>query len=144
MRRTIVAALLAVVSLTWGLTTASRVQVWRAGGPALYLEATVRSPDKPRPWVNLSAEAYRADDLATADFAARTALWLSQQPSRSSDEQIEGRAMAEANLALVYARRGQRSLAYTWASQAGARLPTSTSIQRVLRWVTPVDRLLAQ
>lgn len=81
--------------------TQDRARLWALGERALWADTVGQYPEKPRPWVNLGRQyALDGDDALAADAYER-ALAASVQSERSMDEQIFGRGLAAANLAIL-------------------------------------------
>lgn len=87
------------------LTTARRVRVW-TDETQVWAAATVTSPWKPRPWINLGRQYALRGDHTKAQQAYHTALMLSARPERSADEQHQGHLIASVNLALAECASG--------------------------------------
>lgn len=123
-----------VVGLLLSLITASRVPVW--GDEArLWSEATRQSPQKPRPWVNLANMLANrgATDMAIRTY--QTAIRRASLPSRSRNERVLGRALAEANLAILTFRQGDRETAMQMVDAIVARDPSIRSVVSLQAWM---------
>jgi hypothetical protein len=98
--------LVVTLFLVWSVTTVS--QVFRWGHPLhLWRQAIEESPNKPRPWNNLGAHYLldRAEYFAIECFQRSTRL--AQHPDRSYSERASGISVAQTNLALLEAQRGE-------------------------------------
>lgn len=116
------------VGVALAISTASRVHVW-TDEQRLWADAAEKAPRKPRPWVNLGKQYQLAGDTTRAKRAYETAIALASDPSRGRDERVAGRAIAEANLALLWSAQGFNGAKALIAS-AAARLPYEVSIAR--------------
>ena len=98
--------LVVALCLVWSVTTVN--QVFRWGHPLhLWRQAIEEAPDKPRPWNNLGAHYLldRAEYFAIECFQRSTRL--AQHPHRSHNERASGISVAQTNLALLDAQRGE-------------------------------------
>ena len=130
-----------VIRITIGLwvvaslvATQGRIHLWSNGERGLWADAVAQAPAKPRPWVNLGRQYALdgADQLAEAAY--RRAMVAADQPGRSRDEQVFGRGLAEANLALLLAGRGELAAAVALTSAAVARRTVPPSQIAVELW----------
>ena len=126
-------SVLVVGGLVLSLLTATRVQAWRGDLP-LWAEAVRLSPAKPRPWVNLGKEYHLRGHHDLARWAYQTAIDLSGRAGRSRDEQVYGRAIAEANLALLRYQQGAEAEARRMVDAIVARTPVA-SVLALQAWM---------
>lgn len=100
MRRVLVRALVVVWVVAALAATWTRAHLWTSEA-ALWADAARHAPWKPRPWVNLGRAYAINHDNDLAAHAYAEAMQLSMRPGRSKDEQIFGRGIAAANLAIL-------------------------------------------
>lgn len=115
-------ALVIVWAASLPLCTIARAARW-TDERALWVEATERSPQLPRAWINLG----RYDQIHRAPAAARwayvQALARTARHTRSLDEQMTGHAIALANLALLEQDAERDALAWVFVRQAHRTAP---------------------
>lgn len=99
------------------------------------MEAVQVSPDKPRPWVNLGKQYAIHGDTSLAVWAFRESIVRAASPVRSRDEQILGRALAEANLAVLQYQHGDRVVALQMVEAILARHPRLASVIALRAWM---------
>ena len=127
-----------VVTACWllglAVVTGVRVQLW-TDEKALWAAAVAHSPEKPRPWINLGQQYARqgAHGMAVGAFAWGSELSL--RPGRTADERTRGWAIAETNLAILAANRGDRQDALTRLSFVLARTPYFKTPKRIQTWI---------
>lgn len=131
--------LVAVVGTACLSTTASRVDRWRGGNLALWQDATVTSPAKPRPWVNLGREYAITRDLEPAAAAYEAAIRTASVPTRGRDERLNARAIAEANLGVLRYQQGRPDDGAALITAAHDRVVTDPNIARVFSWMTDLQ-----
>ena len=125
-------ALVAVVGIVMVLTTAMRVPIW-TDEQALWRDAVLKAPLKPRPWVNLGKQYHLRGQADLAEGAYQTAILVARQSERSRDEQTLGRGLAEANLALLWTAHGRQVEGWTLIQNTLASLPSNLDIDRAYR-----------
>ncbi len=125
---------LIVGGLLLSLLTSSRVHVW-GDERLLWMEAVRVSPDKPRPWVNLGKQYAIHGELALAVDAFQESIRRAANPARSRDEQVLGRALAEANLAVLRYQQGDRVTALQMVDAIVARHPRLSSVIALQAWM---------
>ena len=134
MRRGLLRLLIIAVGLLWGLTASQRTDhVW-VNERQLWTDAVQQAPRKPRPWVNLGNQYGNQREYALAAEAYRTASHLSQQPGRSREEQTNGWAFAETNLALLDVQAGDIDGGLMRVREIRARVQLD-SVLRVEKWL---------
>lgn len=123
------------VALLVGLlsATAHRVHLWTDGERFLWAEAVQKSPLKPRPWVNLGNQYASAGLENLAEDMYQQASVLAQDPRRLREEKAYGFALAQANIAILEAKRGDMRGAVVRLRRVTSRYPV-TSVQRLQRW----------
>ena len=135
MRREGVLLLLAV-GVLWGALSAQRARRW-TDEAALWREATVRAPTKPRPWINLGKQAHLAGDTVAAERAYWIAWGVACRPDRVLGECRIGRVLAETNLAILRMDQGRPADAEQLIRLAYGRAPAAlTDVQGVFLWIT--------
>lgn len=122
---------LVAVGMTSVVLTAARVHVF-GHERRIWQDAVIHAPAKPRPWVNLGRQDHLVGSVASAEDAYTTAIVLAFQPGRSREERIVAVAVAEANLALLFA--ADRHLALIHRARAVDRLPGDPAITRISTW----------
>lgn len=127
-------ACLAVVGIAWVLTTALRAPIW-TDERALWADAVAKAPQKPRPYVNLGKQYHLRGAGWLAEGAYREAIRISQAPTRSQDERVIGRALAEANLALVRLADGDLTGARSLIAVAHDRVPWLDEVADLNTWI---------
>lgn len=120
-------ACLIVGGLVLSLLTMTRVHAW-GDELRLWVEAVQQSPDKPRPWVNLGNMYANRGATSIAIWAYQTAAEKASAPTRSRDEQIVGRALAEANVAVLRHQQGDRAGALQMVDAIVARSPLASVV----------------
>ncbi len=112
------------------ILTGLRVPIWQ-DETALWRDATVQSPLKPRPWVNLGQQLHIDGESELAERAYRHAQRLSSDPKRPLREQQTGWAVATVNLALVLAQRGEVENAMGMLREVREKYPKFVGAQRI-------------
>ena len=126
------------VWLAWlVLTTATRVPLW-ADELALWREATIESPAKPRPWVNLGVQLHARGELDAAERAFAEAMRRAGHPTRDETERRIGIALALANRAMRRWSAGDQSGAVRLVAEARAVAPRLTEVEALERWMRRV------
>lgn len=119
--------------LVWSVTTG--VQVTRWGDPlALWLNATQQAPVKPRPLNNLGGQYVLRGRERDAIRSFELAIRLAEHPSRSVRERVISRSIAETNLALLEAFRGEPVAALMRLQRVIARDGLMDAVE-VQRWI---------
>ena len=125
-------AFILAVGVALSASTASRVHLW-ADERLLWADAVRKAPEKPRPWVNLGNQYSREhlDNLAEDAYVRATSL--AENPSRLPDERAYGFSLAQANLAQLEVKRGEKEAAIERLRATTARYRV-TSVQALLTW----------
>lgn len=110
-----------VVIGVWLVTTTSRLARW-GSELALWQEAVIHSPQKPRPWINWGGQLARAGHDRLARDAYARAMVLASDPQRARIEgPMRGRHVAMLNLAILQAKTGQYDEALALTAQIHPR-----------------------
>lgn len=126
--------ILVTVGAAWAVLTSARVQDW-TDERRVWQAAVQHAPEKPRPWINLGRQYARdgADRLALEAY--QRAIALSADPRRPQEDRRIARAIAEANLALLWHREGWTGEARSLIAIAVDRLPGDPSIAATAAWI---------
>ena len=118
------------------LPTWQRAPVWQ-DEQALWLEATRRSPAKPRPWVNLGN---RWADRGRPDLAAamyQRAQQVARDPRRTPYERAVTDALVTVNLAVLRDRRGETDAAVAMLDHLLRQYPNFVAAADLrARWIS--------
>lgn len=117
-----VLACVVLVFLVLGMGTHARTQVWRSN-LTLWTDAARKSPNKPRPFINLGLAQEEIGDLDAALRSHSTSLSLAFQPRLTQYQQAFSRVASETNIARVLAQTGQEAAALRILNDVVARHP---------------------
>lgn len=120
--RRVIGAGVGIWLLALSATSYVRAQVWQ-GELALWTDAVAKSPQKPRPWINLGLAREQAGDLIGAFQAQQTAFSLAFQPRLTTYQQVFSQVAAQTNLARMLAQHDQEGAALQLLDQVVARVP---------------------
>lgn len=130
--------LVTVVGVALAASTAARVHLWTDGERLLWADAARKAPEKPRPWVNLGNQYGRNGLDELAEDAYTHATELAENPARLSDERAYGYSLAQANVAQLEVKHGDRAAGIARLRKIVSRYPV-TSVQQLLIWYERQD-----